>query len=299
MKYDGIYYGSRGEDFQNMIKDILKKANLKEHYLNILLTKESMEKYGFGFTSDTADKINNYQVFENLGDLAANKILVCYLFKKFPKIDQTAGNPVLARSRIKYGSKQSFFPIAESLGFWNFITATHDHRKKEKKKLLEDVFEAFLGVTEYLIDKHFPIGVGYHVNYCILSNILDENLKISFRYTDLYDSKTILKELFDSIKKDFKKGIGQFSDIIYSNSVENKITKLKTVHIYQFFDSNPELTDKQKLAGYKKLLGTGTAAHTKDAEQKAAENAIETMRKMGFHKPPPPIFEELHNEYFN
>ena len=66
-----IYYGSRGEDFQNMIKNILKKANLKEHYVNILLTDENLKEYGNAFTSDSADPINNYQIYEKLGDLSA------------------------------------------------------------------------------------------------------------------------------------------------------------------------------------------------------------------------------------
>jgi dsRNA-specific ribonuclease len=285
---DEIYYGSRGkDDFQYMIKNILKKAKLKEHYLDILISKEAFDKYGNGFTTKDADKINNYEIFENLGDLSANKIIVSYLFKKFPKIDQTEGNQVLARARIKYGAKQTFFTIAESLGFWKFISAPVSDREHKKKKLLEDVFEAFLGVTEYLIDKHFPIGVGYHVVYCILSNILDEHLIVSFRYEDLVDSKTILKELFDYIKAESKKGNMEFSDVKYDDPIEDKIKKLKTVSVYQIINNK------------KILLGTGTASIKIDAEQKAAYNAIATMRKMGYHRDPPPIYEELHNEYFN
>jgi dsRNA-specific ribonuclease len=270
-----IYYGSRGEDFQNMIKNILKKANLKEHYVNILLTDENLKEYGNAFTSDSADPINNYQIYEKLGDLSANKFISNYMIKRFPKTKCPEGVKILARLQINYGSKQSFFPIAERLGFWNYISSTISKRKKKKKDLLEDVFEAFIGVTELLIDNHFKhvgVGVGYSVVYNILENIFND-LKISFKYEDLYDSKTILKELFD-----FKK----LGEVTY----KSKRDKEKNLTISEAYDNK------------KTLLGIGYGSLQSIAEQNAAIKSIKYMNNQGFYsKPIDPIYNELDAEY--
>ena len=120
-----------------------------------------------------------------------------------------------------------------------------------------------------------------------MSEIFDEELKVSFKYVDLVDSKTILKEIFDNIRAESKKGNMVFSDVQYDAPIEDRIKKLKTVHVYQIFEDNRRI-----------LLGKGTAAIKIDAEQKAAANSIVTMNGMGYSKDPPPIYEELHNEYF-
>jgi len=74
-----IYNGSRGNDFKELIFNLLKKAKLKTHYINILLDENSLEYYNKAFTSDTADIENNYEVFEQLGDITANKFIVWYM----------------------------------------------------------------------------------------------------------------------------------------------------------------------------------------------------------------------------
>ena len=62
--------------------------------------------------------------------------------------------------------------------------------------MLEDCVESFIGVTEMMIDDVCRPGVGHAVVYDILKSIFDE-IAISLKYEDLYDSKTRLKELFD------------------------------------------------------------------------------------------------------
>ena len=61
---------------------------------------------------------------------------------------------------------------------------------------MEDALEAFVGVTEYLIDSELRQSVGYAIVYDILASIFDD-MTISLKYEKLYDSKTRLKELFD------------------------------------------------------------------------------------------------------
>uniref|UniRef100_A0A6C0E1Y7 RNase III domain-containing protein n=1 Tax=viral metagenome TaxID=1070528 RepID=A0A6C0E1Y7_9ZZZZ len=272
-----IYYGSRGNDFKDMLKTVLKKANLKEHYYNILLTEESLKEYGYAFTSGTADPVNNYEIYEQLGDLSANKFISNYMIQRFPKTKCPEGVKILARLKINYGSKQSFFPIAEKLGFWNYISSAIVERNKKKKDLLEDVLEAFIGVTELLIDNHFKhigVGVGYSIVYNILESIFDE-LKISFKYEDLYDYKTRLKQLFD---------FNKLGEVTYK-AERDKDKKITTSKAY----------DKNKT-----LLGVGFGSLQNIAEQNAAMKGIKYMNSQGFYgKPIDPIYNELDMEYNN
>ena len=192
----GVYIGDRGFAFKSLIKGLLKASDISERYVDILVSEKNMELYGAAFTSDLVDDNNNYQIYEQLGDLSCNKFIVSYIYTRFPFLKSCDGVKIAARLRINYGSKKSFFEIAEKLGFWEYITAPNDIRQRNKKPLLEDSFEAFIGVTEYILDSEFGIGVGYACVYIILEKIFS-SINISLKYSDLYDAKTRLKELFD------------------------------------------------------------------------------------------------------
>jgi dsRNA-specific ribonuclease len=207
-----IYLAPRDNTFKHFLRNILVTGNIKDRYIDILLNDKNIIQYSNAFTSSSVDKKNNYEIYEQLGDLSANKFIVTYMYKRFPQLYCTEGVKVTARLRINYGSQHTFSRIAEDLNFWNFITMTHEERnnihesrttddqKKRKvatkKSLLEDCFEAFIGVTEKLMDDEFQIGVGYSIVYDILKHIFDK-IDISLKYTDLFDAKTRLKEVFD------------------------------------------------------------------------------------------------------
>jgi len=263
-----IYYGSRQADFKNMIISLLNKGKLKKKYHSLLTSEESMKIFSTVFTSTTADENNNYEVYEQLGDITVNKFIICYMYKRFPKLHCTKGVKVVARLRINYGSKQSFAQIAESLGFWSFITASEDERNRNKKPLLEDTLEAFFGAVEYIIDNKTLHGVGYAVVYDILSVIFD-SIDISLKYENLYDSKTRLKELFDF----YGEKIGSIKYVDTKN--EEKITKST---VYQILGNNQI------------IMGEGYASLKADAQQKAANYALNYLKKKGFEKPVPEIY---------
>lgn len=264
-----IYYGSRKADFKNMIVSLLNKGKLKKKYHTLLTNDESMKIFSTVFTSTTADENDNYEVYEQLGDITVNKFIICYMYKRFPKLHCTKGVKVVARLRINYGSKQSFAQIAESLGFWSFITASEEERNRNKKPLLEDTLEAFFGAVEYIIDNNTLHGVGYAVVYSILSVIFDE-IDISLKYENLYDSKTRLKELFDF----FGEKLGTMKYVDTKN--EEKITKSTVLQIF----GNKEI-----------IMGEGYASLKADAQQKAANYALNYLKRRGFEKPIPEIYK--------
>ena len=269
----GIYLGSRGDDFKELINGVLKKGNLRKKYRKMLTDESSMEVYASAFTSELVDPDNNYQVLEQIGDLTGNKFIVNYMYERFPQLDYAEGVKVVARLRINYGAKQSFSEIASKLGFWPFISATNDLRQRKMKPLLEDVFEAFLGATERILDRKKRVGVGYAIVYDILATIFDE-MDISLRYEDLYDAKTRLKELFD-LHED------RLGPLVYKEQKRDMIT----------------ISSVFRVEGGKYIkIGEGSAALKADAQQHAAAVALETLNKQGWVKPVPPIYRRFNND---
>jgi dsRNA-specific ribonuclease len=266
----GLYIGDRGIKFKRLVESLLKKGDVSDSYIDILTCKESMEIYSAAFTSEQIDENNNYQVYEQLGDLTGNKFIVCYIYKRFPQLKCAEGVKVAARLRINLGSKNSFASIAEKFGFWEFISAPNELRQRKKKPLLEDVFEAFLGATETILDDCIRIGAGYACVYKLLESIFDE-IPISLNYEDLYDAKTRLKELFDI-----------FSDKLGELRYEEKRDELLvTCSIYR----------EEKKA--KILIGQGTASLKPDAEQAASTNALKNMAAIGYIKHVPNIYSKF------
>ncbi len=272
MQKQGIYLGNRGSDFKGFIVRLLKKGKVKSKYIDILTSSDAMKVYGSAFTSELVDPDNNYQVMEMVGDLTGNKFIVNYMYDRFPQLDCPEGVKVVARLRINYGAKQSFSEIARKLGFWDFISATNDLRQRKMKPLLEDVFEAFLGATERIVDKYKRVGVGYAIVYDILASIFDD-MDISLKYEDLYDAKTRLKELFDLhesslgslLYKEHKRELIQFSSVF---RVEN---------------------------GKHIKLGDGSASLKADAQQNAAIVALDTLNKNGWSKPVPLVYQRFNS----
>jgi dsRNA-specific ribonuclease len=268
MEGHDIYFGPRGIEFKEFIKSILSFGMFKE-YIPYLTTPESLDTYNVVFTSRGADEHNNYEMFEQLGDVNVNKFIVNYMYIRFPQLRNPNGVDVVAKLKIKYASKNQLQMFSESLGMWPFITATFNERANKKKSLLEDVFESFFGATEWLIDsfvsnqtnKNF-IGVGYNIVHGILSHIFDQ-ISISLKYEDLVDAKT----RFNEIIAEQKSVIG---DVKYEDSKHDDARQQRLVHtskIYRYFQGNKE------------LLGIGTGVLKRDAQEHAAAKALETLAK--------------------
>ena len=284
----GIYLGDRGPDFKEFIANLLKLGKLKKIYINMLTDDEGMKVYSSAFTSELVDLENNYQVLEQIGDLSGNKIIVSYMYAKFPQLKCSEGVKVAARLRINYGAKQCFSEIARKLGFWPFISATNELRQRKMKSLLEDVFEAFLGATETILDTRKRIGVGYAIVYDILASILDD-MDISLKYEDLYDAKTRLKELFDTHES-------SLGPLFYK---EQKRDQIIVSTIYRVsggkYQEKPDgtLNRKRIIGGNYIKIGEGSASLKADSQQNAATKALETLNKQGLTKNAPKIYQRF------
>ena len=273
-----IYLGDRGEAFRKLIISVLEIGRIKSKYIDILTSNKNLEVYSMVFTSASANPDENYEVFEQIGDLSINKFIVSYMYRRFPQLNCPQGVKIVARLRINYGSKDSLEKIADKLGFWNFISSSVEDRNRRRKHLLEDVLEAFIGATEMLLDKEFRPGVGYAIVYDILKVIFNQ-INISLRYEDMYDAKTRLKELFD-----WDKNLG---DIEYSVIEQGEGIPTK-IHVIQIVGGIKN--KKNIIGGTRTVIGEGVAPLKSDAEQKAALKGLIFFQRRGIVKPIPEIY---------
>lgn len=303
-----MYYGPRDDDFTQFIKRLLRRGNIREKYIENLTDEESLKFFSYAFTASSCDRVNNYERFEQIGDVSVNKFIVWYFYSRFPQLDCTEGVKIVARLRINYGAKKTFASIAESLGFWDFISAQEDgevmnsstkYRNRHKKDLLEDTFEAFIGCVEYILDKKYRPGVGYGIVYDILTSIFDD-LGISLRFEDLYDAKTRLKETFDIYQE---LGDWAFIDNREQNPENTEFTFAKS-KIYLCPPGTTNVPIKKKTGPNKNdvlnipqkdwvVIGEGTAASKNEAQQKAAQQAINYLKRQGVYREPPEIYSAI------
>lgn len=295
-----IYNGTRGAPFKTLISGLMERGNLKDKYIDVLTNDDNMKKFSKAFTAASANSKENYEIYEQLGDVSANKFIVWYAYQRFPQLQCPLGVKVVARLRINYGAKNSFAGIADSLGFWPFISAAEDgtdrsakYRARHKKDLLEDVFEAFVGCTEQILDQEYRPGVGYGVVYDILKSIFDK-IAISLKFEDLYDAKTRMKELFDA----FGDSIGSYQFIDtrdYAVDSEGSPYTTALASLYQVPPggnrrpmkvSGPEGPELRPNKGWK-LIGSASAPTKSAAQQRASEQGIATLNRLGYVKEVP------------
>ena len=166
-----------------------------------------MDAYMCAFTPETVDPQANYEFFEILGDASLNKSVTWYFQDRFPQLRCAGGVRYLARLKINTIAKDQLARWTCALGLAPFVRwgsgsasppspayplGTH------QMSVLEDVFEAMLGVTELRVDSLAGTrGPGYAAVYSLMAKLLDPT-PFELTYEALWDPKTRLKELFDA-----------------------------------------------------------------------------------------------------
>jgi dsRNA-specific ribonuclease len=249
----------------DFIKNVFSKSKIDPKYMNVLTNSSALDTYNIAFTSKTVHPEDNYELFEFLGDTAANDAIVMYFYEVFPQLRCAKSINILNRLKIVYVSRDSFSKIAENLGFWPYIkydkNNENEYTKKTKEALLEDVFEAFIGATKIILLKEFNlVGVGSQIIYNFIKPIFDAK-NISFKPEDIFDAKTRLKELFDN-KSD--------SNLLYVNFGQYKYND-------QQHGTNTELHFPKV-----KLVFNGSGNSKQQSHKIAAQKAIDYFNKKGY-----------------
>jgi len=246
-------------EFISMIRNILsKRARLPDEYIKAITTQSNMKELEVAFTHPSFNPTSNsnYEFYEFIGDSTVNKCIVWYCKRRFPRLHNEKGVQKFSQLKANLVSKRSLSSLADTIHFWKYIRMSVEIQKRDKRKVLEDVFEAFIGCLENIIDQSINMHSGYGVCYTIISTIL-EGITISLKETDLKGPKTRLKEIFDKSRT--------LNNLVYEvveNKKENNMFKVQSVGI---------------IDGIRVIMGHGQSNIKRQAEKKAATESIQYL----------------------
>lgn len=260
---------------RNFILSVFENINMKDDYKQLFVTDYALAMFQTAFIAKSVNPQQNYEVLEFLGDSASNHAAVAYFYNTYPQLQCLSGSGVatLSRLKIKYTGSESFAKFARQYGFFPYIKATREELENTEKaqRLLEDVFEAFVGAMYVILTKYFGLhGVGNEIIYAFISHIL-HNEQISFALSDLYDAKTRLKELFDN-KSDTNLLYKNFGKPIYERRTQDGGGDPKNVIMYTllYFENYPNIHFK------------GFGASQANRDKSAAQQAIDWFTSQGY-----------------
>ena len=220
--------------------DIAKKFNIdvKNHQLYIDAFTHS--SYANEHKEDSVD----YERIEFIGDGVLDLVVADLIFNKYPEMKQ--GEMTKLRAYLVCSSSLSRY--AAKYGFNSAIRIGGSAVKSggPNQKILEDVFEAFIGAT-YL-------DQGYAFTKKLIYSIIQEDLE-NFDLSELTDYKSKLQEYLQSSYR---------GNVIYKVIDEFGFDHDKTFTVEVSIVINNELV----------RLGVGTGKSKKQAEQVAAKNAL-------------------------
>jgi len=186
-------------------------------------------------------EVVNNERLEYLGDAILDAVVADYLFNVFPDKDEG----FLTKMRSKMVKRKHLNILAYRMGIKELVV-THTNPVNISKHLYGNAFEALIGAI--YLDK------GFKKTRLFVKRIIN-------RYVDI--------ERLKKSDSDYKSKLIEWAQ-------KNKVEVL--------FDSHEEVTDPQKLpqfVSYIKMmneeLGRGIGHSKKDAEQKAAKNALENI----------------------
>jgi dsRNA-specific ribonuclease len=247
---------------KDFLLGVFETTLIEDRYLSILT--DQIDKYRQAFTAPSHNIEKNYELYEIMGDSTANEAILWYFYETFPQLRCTNGVKVISRLKINFSSTDAFSSMAEELGFWPYIKASDEERENpdKKRKLLEDVFEAFIGVTKLiLLEKYGLHGVGNQFVYNIIKSILDKRT-VSLDPEDLFDAKTKLKEVFDRANTQALYGKLRYK---YHDTPTRRYTEL-------YF-----LKD-----GIQTLIATGDGLNKAAQEKDASAQALKFLQSQGY-----------------
>lgn len=223
------------------LDELLGKFHIKVHKLSYFIEAFTHSSYA----NEKRDGLIDYERIEFIGDGVLDLITADLIFKTYPNMKQ--GDMTKLRSLLVCSS--SLAQYANKFEFQKYIRMGQGQIKDggANQKILEDVFEAFIGAT-YL-------DQGFEFTYSLLKSVLLEDI-INFDLDSLTDYKSRLQEDLQSnhrgnIKYEVVEEIGSAQDKIF------------VVEVYMV------LEDKSVLK-----LGKGQGKNKKQAEESAAKDAL-------------------------
>lgn len=222
-------------------KDIANKfnINIKNEQLFIDAFTHS------SFSNEKRNSCADYERIEFVGDGVLDLIIADLVFQQYPNMKQ--GEMTKLRANLVCSS--SLAKYAKEFGFCDVIRLGHGEilAGGPNQKILEDVFEAFVGAT-YL-------DQGFDFTKKMIESIFNEDIR-NYDLDNLTDFKSRLQEYLQANLR---------GNIIYRVIKETGTSqdKMFFVEVSMILDDGSELK-----------LGKGEGRNKKQAEEKAAKDAL-------------------------
>lgn len=230
------------QTIQQQFKEFQEKIGIEFH--NEKLLKQAFTHSSYVNEHRRKPNEDNERL-EFLGDAVLELTVSQYLFTKYPMMSEGE----LTKLRAAIVCEPSLVAFAHELSFGNLILLGKGEEMtggRERPALLADVFEAFIGAL--YLDKGLEIVVGF-----LQKNVFPKINAGAFSH--VMDYKSQLQEL---IQRD---GAGV---------IEYKILQEKGPAHNREFISRVSMNGKE--------LGTGTGRSKKEAEQHAAQMALDVLK---------------------
>ncbi|WP_147532069.1 ribonuclease III [Bacillus marasmi] len=227
---------------ENQFKDFQKRIGFD--YMNINLLKQAFTHSSY-VNEHRKKPYEDNERLEFLGDAVLELTVSQFLYKKYPMMSEGE----LTKLRAAVVCEPSLVYFANELQFGQLVLLGKGEEMtggRERPALLADVFEAFIGAL--YLDK----GIDSVIQF--LEKVVFPKID-SGAFSHVMDFKSQLQEL---VQRD---GVG---------SLEYKILQEKGPAHNREFCSRVSLNGKE--------LGTGTGRSKKEAEQHAAQMALEQLK---------------------
>lgn len=220
---------------KKFISELEEKYQIKFHNLDLL--KEAFTHSSYA--NEHPEGVRDYEKLEFLGDAVLELAVSDYLYRHYPKLDEGE----LTRLRSNIVRTEGFSEFAVECGFQKEINLGNGEEKagaRQRKTLLEDVFEAFNGAV--FLDQGMEMV--QHFLQLTVYPLIDQG-----EFDDSRDFKTDLQEL---LQQDGP------ADIDYQVVSESQVPSHFVVEL--------------KING--QVVASGAGHNKKKAEQQAAKKAL-------------------------
>jgi dsRNA-specific ribonuclease len=244
---------------------------VKDDFINELTRNEVLIDLYMSFIHESYHAEYNYDLFKNIGDFALDMIVVDYISNLFP----IQSDKWLTKIKNSFISrrKEGIADVSLSLHFDRYVVYGSDMEASLAKNadtksniayqdMLRDVYKAFLGALIKIISQMRTKGVAYAIVYRFASTSLN-NLKITAEYSDVFDSKSQLKELYDSYRWIFDQSL---------TATYDPETQMHTITIIGYPKGNKKYSEANKVT-----LATAKARTKREAEQLASKTALDKL----------------------
>lgn len=264
------------EGFKEFITKLLTYARVKKNVIDIMTQEEYLLDFRLSFIHDSYDSQVNYNLDKFEGVTVLDLIVVEYFNERFPDVRSEKWLTNMKHTLIGQKGKGELANISISSGFMDYIL--YGNEVKESLGKIEDVFKspmylrmlanvlkAFVGSLVKVFDKVRGVGVGIVVAYNFISYHLNK-IDISVDYTDIFNYKSRLKELYDTYKWSLDKSI----TIVYDADAGEQVAT-----IVGYPKGNRYRDTKNEV-----VLATARGRTKKEATQQASKIALEKLDRM-------------------